>query len=446
MRVRAIATWNLRCEDQANKDRHTFCRKCILQALDVSLKCPVDRNPLNGEDDLQPAPLLISNLINDLVVQCPNKVKGCNHQCHRWLVDRHVLCDCLYTEFECGGLKEDGSSCREPLEKRFIYAARELVLGQSPTPESEIEHESSNTQNISDEPRAGPEKPPLCPHILIDCPNDCGITFSHYQLDDHIQKDCPNVQEECPVCREVMSRSKLPNHLNVCPEMIVPCSSSEFGCVWVGKRHILKNEHSRTCRFVAFAPALTKQNNRISTLEQENKVLRQKLDRVLAFMTTSDTQTTVSHPSTTPSPNNTTPTTPARTTNFTDSDFMQLFLEGERFREEIERVNTQIKEMDMRHGMSQLQESYRTGEEISNLRALINSLRNQMHFLMTERRLSAINQQQPFLNASAVSFPVQPSHAMNQASPELEGSITPPFNRLLNPRRLSDISRQDVKL
>lgn len=415
---------------------HTFCKKCISKALETASKCPVDRTPIPSVDDLSPAPLLILNLLNDLVVYCPHKPRGCDHQCARWLVDRHTLHDCLYTEFECGGMKTDGSICSDPIEKRFILTSRQ--------PENLI----SNTTNDAESNQQG--QPP-CFHEPMECPNSCGETFPTFTLEVHVQSACSNVQDQCPVCSTAMPRCDLPHHLNVCPDMVVPCSASEFGCSWIGKRQVLANEHARTCRFTTFAPALTKQNTRIAKLERENKALCQKLDRLLVLEAVSSSSNPRNTNTTVPESNSTSPPRTS-TTNFTDSDFMLLFMEGDRFREEIDRVTAALADMEMRHGMSLMQESFRTGEEISNLRGLVNSLRHQMHFLLTERRswaASAVNmqqqqQQQQQQLTTTPFFSTSPPAPLNNSS-DSEQSMTP-YSRFQGPRRLSDISRQDVKL
>lgn len=379
------------------------------------------------------------------------------------MVDRHVLSDCVYTECVCGGIKDDGALCYEPIEKRFIFTSREAAITEFFTtaedlgrnsPESPVEEELITVDEAVEH-----EKPVVpvarCPHELMNCPNHCGESFSKFQLMSHLDTDCSDVQDQCPICTATMSRRELPNHLNVCPDRIVPCSSMEFGCIWVGKQHALIDEHSRTCRFVALAPALMKQSNRISGLEQENKVLRQKLDRVLILMSSKDHSTVKNNtPQNNGSSNNnitttsallpaSTSTSSASTTNFTDTDFMRLFMEGERFREEIDRVTTTLGEMEMRHGMSLLQESFRTGEEISNLRKLINTLRNQMHFLWTERRSWSITQNNTLATAAATAIqtPLNP-----HISPELDPGSPSQYGRFMGPRRLSDITRQNIKL
>lgn len=56
----------------STKTRHTFCHSCIVQALQSSSLCPIDRQPLSLED-VKPAPKIVASLVNELVVSCPRQ-------------------------------------------------------------------------------------------------------------------------------------------------------------------------------------------------------------------------------------------------------------------------------------------------------------------------------------------------------------------------------------
>ena len=104
---------NLRCpichspliEPATTKCRHTFCSDCIANALAISLTCPVDRYPLKPED-VSAAPIMIANLVNDLVVLCPNSALGCMATMPRPLVGGHLKEDCGFVTSECPGCEE----------------------------------------------------------------------------------------------------------------------------------------------------------------------------------------------------------------------------------------------------------------------------------------------------------------------------------------------------
>lgn len=82
---------------------HTFCRQCITTALADSQDeeteddrphcCPTCRAPVQLAD-FKPTALLIKNMVDTLLVRCPNRSKGCKHTCERHLLRGHVGRDC----------------------------------------------------------------------------------------------------------------------------------------------------------------------------------------------------------------------------------------------------------------------------------------------------------------------------------------------------------------
>lgn len=80
--------------------RHTFCSTCIYQACDASPVCPIDRSPVST-NDIQPAVKIISNMVNELLVECPRSEEGCTHVGQRQYIENHVKNDCQYTFTSC---------------------------------------------------------------------------------------------------------------------------------------------------------------------------------------------------------------------------------------------------------------------------------------------------------------------------------------------------------
>lgn len=96
---------------------HSFCRDCIGPALHASPHCPIDRFPLSPQDmipsnpivrhvrtPVSPSPfpsLILSQMVDELIVECLNCPTGCEFTCQRHLLVAHLKDDCLYVEAPC---------------------------------------------------------------------------------------------------------------------------------------------------------------------------------------------------------------------------------------------------------------------------------------------------------------------------------------------------------
>ncbi|CAG8498056.1 2060_t:CDS:2 [Dentiscutata erythropus] len=73
------------------------CGSCISQAIKSRPTCPVDRSRLSDVSDLKPVSEIIFNMVNELLVYCPNKKLGCNYQGQRQLLSCHFKEGYMYT-------------------------------------------------------------------------------------------------------------------------------------------------------------------------------------------------------------------------------------------------------------------------------------------------------------------------------------------------------------
>lgn len=103
--------------------RHTFCADCLATALaatDAPPTCPIDRGPLRPEDT-RPAPIVVANLVDGLLVACPNAGKGCMVGCARYLVEGHLREECGYVEVACPGEGCKERVLRKDLRERCLH-------------------------------------------------------------------------------------------------------------------------------------------------------------------------------------------------------------------------------------------------------------------------------------------------------------------------------------
>ncbi|KAG0357595.1 hypothetical protein BGZ54_000274, partial [Gamsiella multidivaricata] len=92
---------------------HTFCRPCILQALEVSSGCPLCRTTIDPSSLYEV--IALSRICDELLVYCPHKALGCGHTCQRIQMGQHLKDDCVYIGTLCR-IEE----CRKKLLKKDL--------------------------------------------------------------------------------------------------------------------------------------------------------------------------------------------------------------------------------------------------------------------------------------------------------------------------------------
>jgi TRAF-type zinc finger/Zinc finger, C3HC4 type (RING finger) len=82
---------------------HIFCLECLgthFQTIPGDTKtCPKCRRKVNMIADVARPPKIVREMVDDLVVRCPNG--GCGAEVHRYTVQDHVSRYCGYTEVKC---------------------------------------------------------------------------------------------------------------------------------------------------------------------------------------------------------------------------------------------------------------------------------------------------------------------------------------------------------
>ncbi|CAE6518022.1 unnamed protein product [Rhizoctonia solani] len=209
---------------------HTFCRTCITQALDVSPHCPIDRGAL-GHTDLLPAPQLVRNMVDELLVYCPNAPLGCTHTSQRQLVSSHA---CTYIPVPC-----THPSC----------------------PEFVLKH---HRHTHSDD---------TCPHKLAKC-QSCGLLVPAPEHPDR----CPARSVECPHCSSPVPHNQLGQHAQECKAVPIPCPMSVYGCAYTGPSDDMHQHLSDECAFERLKPFLALTQARMASLERTVSDLKQQLD------------------------------------------------------------------------------------------------------------------------------------------------------------------------
>ncbi|KAG7098721.1 hypothetical protein E1B28_000634 [Marasmius oreades] len=217
---------------------HTFCRDCITKSLETTSQCPIDRLPLR-EANLQPAGPIIRSLVDELLVECVNRHLGCMHTCQRQLMPVHISNSCPFESIPC-----PDQDCKEMIFRKDAN-----------------QHRDSH-------------KTMLC--------NKCGEDIQSIGLKAH-GSACSGRFTTCEFCESELEHSMQASHLVVCQEITVACTHDIDGCAWEGKRSEL-SAHLTSCAYHAISGFFAINKARITALEDENAVLKRRVDTLEALL------------------------------------------------------------------------------------------------------------------------------------------------------------------
>ncbi|KAG1735154.1 uncharacterized protein EDB91DRAFT_1145567 [Suillus paluster] len=213
---------------------HTFCHDCITTAVQHSPQCPIDRSSLSL-DDLSPANPIVKHLVDELIIECPNRVSGCTQTFQRQLLSAHIKDACQYVEIPCSEEQCDKLILRKDLGK----------------------HKDA------------------CVYRSTQC-DGCGVTVKYSDLSIH-NSECPSKSATCSFCFEEFPRSQSQAHAGSCLDYEIPCTQANNGCSWFGPRRRLSDDHALSCPYEAIKGFFSINNTQISSLNSENAALKQKI-------------------------------------------------------------------------------------------------------------------------------------------------------------------------
>ncbi|KAI6157503.1 hypothetical protein BKA82DRAFT_995827 [Pisolithus tinctorius] len=213
---------------------HTFCRDCIVEAVSHSPQCPIDRLPLSV-DDLSPANPIVKHLVEELLVECPQRIAGCTYTCQRQLLASHLQNACLYVTVPCPEDDCDLSIFRKNLGKHAD----------------------------------------VCIHRSTQC-QGCGVSVKYGDLNDHYS-ECSSKMATCSLCAAEFPRSETQLHTACCPTVEVPCVHVDNGCPWNGPRCELLTIHVPMCPYEAIKGFFTIHAAKTSMFMTENVTLKKRV-------------------------------------------------------------------------------------------------------------------------------------------------------------------------
>ncbi|KAF2496448.1 hypothetical protein BU16DRAFT_378048 [Lophium mytilinum] len=403
---------------------HVFCRECLDHAFrvqDGSKRCPTCRTHVDLKKEPIPVPRILFSMLEDLMVKCPNTKAGCTWLNKRDGVQNHVDLYCGFSTVEC-----PAGDCR------FSVLQKDFHKG--------------------------------CLHYTVSC-ELCYTSIMKKDLEEHQRTTCAQRMIQCPHCEVEMLRLDLKAHIkDVCQFAPTACPGAIVGCGHTCDRRFVP-DHAKTCSMATMAPFFHAQKTRLDEQEAAQKLLQRKVDileggfaNISNIVYPTNASDDSSFPVTNPlDPNaaDSLPETPdfrlppasfpppAASTNNPppppfDSSTHHLLSLHESLRDEVGRIANDLASVEGRTHLLILNENQRAKEEMLHASAAINSLRTQVHWLLSARL------QQGRASASGGGGASASAGGSGSASVPAGSSLG---SASLGPlRRLSDSNRQDTKL
>lgn len=358
---------------------HTFCEECIDECLKMGATnsqiegyCPLDRTPLLRLNfhDIFPTPLLITNMVDELMVFCLNSERGCKWKGRRWELETHVLNDCGYTGVVCNG-------------KRKCQAA-------------ELTNETSSSRDKCGEivqRRFIKDDLNICVHEVFEC-GFCLTMINKVTEEEHLNSVCELNFTTCDLCdNDMIPQKSLEKHKENCSKTgVLVCPARNIGCCWVGhNKPSLENHISDgNCPLFQLVPQMESLEKKLEDVRAENEYLRSLMHKILDSIVMGRV-TNLGY------------SEPIEEIGNMGNDLMmdegkdallRLRCDFERHKLEVEekvvpfveRERTAISERESLMS-SLINENFVIKDEINLQRALVNSLRKQVQFLLFRGRL-----------------------------------------------------------
>lgn len=171
-----------------------------------------------------PSPRIINNMLDKLLVECPNSRALCTWVGPRSTVEKHVADDCPYTLVSCAE-----KNCAQKL-------TRKAAKGKT-----------------------------ACLHYTVCC-EYCQEPISMAEHLQHLERDCPDVLMPCGTCLQSLRRKDMDQHLDACWDETTVCSFSLTGCPMQGTRREAR-EHEKTCVYAHLHQIEQRMNSKMETVD-----------------------------------------------------------------------------------------------------------------------------------------------------------------------------------
>lgn len=257
---------------------HTFCKECIEECFKIGSSsdddtltgfCPLDRTPIDAKDlnELFPTPLIVTNMVDDLRVYCLNRDRGCEWSGHRWEIDHHVRQECDFTRVPCNRARKQRNVIADEQEEDTLPADEESSFRC---------YELTERRFLKDEEH--------CVHEEYKC-KFCEEKITKIIEESHLTTECAFNYSKCELCNNDMIPLKnLKKHSENCLKSgRIVCPAREIGCPWSGDTEPSLENHllHGNCSLNLLLPYVKKLENRIEEVVDENKVLKKQINQIL---------------------------------------------------------------------------------------------------------------------------------------------------------------------
>ncbi|GME69068.1 unnamed protein product [[Candida] boidinii] len=435
---------NVNLDEDENEHNTTTNNEDNNSDITDELNEPRNSQEAGLNEDLFPSPIIIANIVDDLHVFCINKDRGCDWIGSRWEIKIHAMNECPYTRFECGRNKsirdENGviigkEVCKELTQRRFLKDdgdieennEEEIEKEETESEDDENQDKKSTNDNDNESTESGDDNDgPPCPHEPIEC-TKCSKTITKAAEEFHLENECTKNVKLCNGCNLEFPIKIFEKHENYCEKVYVKCPGNKYGCDWKGIREVLNTIHQNQCVFLKLSGYLNKQDDKIKQLTNENKHLQSQLSIMLDSIvqgrmtnlgyalqieeieqnrTNSDFFNSYSGNG---SGNGRRRRGGATATggigsiggrsggnvldSLIDEDYIHLVMEFGRLRTDVEKIRPMSQELDLTKqivtGLGN--DTGYLKDELNSQRLLMNSLRQQMQFMMVDRRRSRMS-------------------------------------------------------
>ena len=178
----------------------TRCKGVMNEACQVGEdQLHVCEGCMDEGDEFQPMKLS-RNFVPGLKSKCPLNTRGCMWVGNLLETEEHLeVCKefVISCSSDCGVILKRSELDTHALECKLLKV--------------ECNHCGSNILNKESEAHYD-----VCPDMDIECPNECSLSLKRRESLDHIEVDCPNTLVSCPFssfgCKELVKRCELEEH------------------------------------------------------------------------------------------------------------------------------------------------------------------------------------------------------------------------------------------